>query len=162
MRSPETATGIADSGLSAGPLITSPVAASNFEPWQGQSNSSPAAATTHCWCVQIALNATTCPAVGCAIERRLAVDGGVDAAADRDVGERRDVLADGRRRRVPRSRSVGGSSVTLGAGVVAVGDVGLGRGIRSAPGEREGAADGARRAERQDGAPGEVCGIRHR
>src|SRR4029453_17566191 len=66
MRSPETATGIDESGLSAGPVSTSPVAASYLEPWQGQSNSAPAAATTHCWWVQIALNATTCPAVGCA------------------------------------------------------------------------------------------------
>ena len=59
--------GSRDRGSSAGPLITSPVAASNFEPWHGQSNSFPAAATTHCWCVQIALNATTWPAVGCAM-----------------------------------------------------------------------------------------------
>jgi hypothetical protein len=67
MRSPDTDTAIGESGSSAGPFSTSPVAASNLEPWHGQSNSDPAAATTHCWCVQIALNATTCPAVGCAM-----------------------------------------------------------------------------------------------
>ena len=109
MRSPETATGIADSGSSAGPFSTSPVAASNLEPWHGQSNSAPGGGDH-------ALLVRADRAEGHDLarrrlgdERRRAVDGGVDAAADGHVRERRDVLADWRR--VGRRASAARSSV---------------------------------------------------
>ena len=97
MRSPDTATAISLSGSRAGPWITSPVAASYIEPWQGQWNSVPAAATTHCWCVQIGAERDHLPGGGLRDERGFAVDRGVDAAAHGDVGERGDVVADGGR-----------------------------------------------------------------
>jgi len=50
--------------LVAGPLMTFPVMASNFDAWQGQSSCAPATATAQPLWVQMALKATIFPAVG--------------------------------------------------------------------------------------------------
>jgi hypothetical protein len=52
-------------GEGAGPPVFCPVAALYVDPWQGHINfSPPAGSTVHPMCVQIAVNATTLPAVG--------------------------------------------------------------------------------------------------
>ena len=64
---PETLTATEGSGAAAGPLMTAPVRALNFDPWHGQSSSVGfASATVQPWWVQTELKATTLPAVGCA------------------------------------------------------------------------------------------------
>lgn len=56
-----TVTGTSANGDNAGPLMTAPVAALNFDPWHGQFASAPAAATVQPWWVQIAVCPTTVP-----------------------------------------------------------------------------------------------------
>src|SRR5207253_6974630 len=59
-----TLTGTGDSGLFAGPCLTSPVSALKTEPWHGQTRSAPFGATVQPWCVQMALNAAAADSDG--------------------------------------------------------------------------------------------------
>src|SRR3954454_15148515 len=68
MSSPSIFSVFSFSGRAAGGLVTEPSVAENVLPWHLQLMLLFATSvTTHCWCVQIAVNALYVPATGCVI-----------------------------------------------------------------------------------------------